>query len=55
VQNSAQVTAYQTYAAAWVGAGFSDGTNSYNRAGPNGATATGYIVEPYITHRDLRR
>lgn len=53
--NSTMVTAYQTYAGVWVGAGFSDGTNSYNRAGPNGATATGYIVEPYITHRDLPR
>jgi hypothetical protein len=50
-----QVTAYQTYAGAWVGAGFSDGATSYNRAGPNGATATGYIVEPYVTHRDLPR
>lgn len=53
--NTAQVTAYGTYAGAWVGAGFSDGSTSYHRAGPNGATATGYIVEPYITHRDLPR
>lgn len=55
VQNAAQATAYGAFAATWVGAGFSDGATSYNRAGPNGATATGYIVEPYITHRDLRR
>ena len=48
-----QVTLYAAYAAIWTGAGFSDGTTSYNRAGPNGATATGYIVEPFITHRDF--
>ena len=53
--NSAQVTAYQTYAGAWVSPGFSDGATSYNRAGPNGATAVGFIVEPFITHRDLPR
>ena len=47
-------TALGTYATAWI-SGFSDGTTSYNRAGPNGATAVGQIVEPYITHRDFRR
>ena len=51
--HAAQVTAYGTYAAQWTGAGFSDGTTSYNRGGPNGATATGYVVETYLTHRDL--
>lgn len=50
-----QVTLFSAYAALWIGAGFSDGSTSYNRAGPNGATATGYLVEPYITHRDLPR
>lgn len=50
---AAQVTAYTTYAGIWIGAGFSDGTTSYNRAGPNGATATGSLIETYITHRDL--
>ncbi len=49
------VTVLQTYAAIWIGAGFSDGTTSYNRAGPNGATATGVLVEPLISHRDLPR
>jgi hypothetical protein len=49
------VTALSTYAGVWIGAGFSDGTTSYNRAGPNGATATGVLVEPLITHRDLPR
>jgi hypothetical protein len=50
-----QATAMGTYAGLWIGAGFSDGTTSYNRAGPNGATATGVLVEPMITHRDLPR
>lgn len=50
-----QNTALGTYAGAWIGAGFSDGTTAYHRAGPNGATATGYIVEPNLTHRDLPR
>lgn len=53
--NTAQGTAMSTYATAWTGAGFSDGTTSYNRAGPNGATATGFIVETFLTHRDLPR
>jgi hypothetical protein len=51
---AAQVTAYSTYANAWI-AGFSDGTTTYNRAGPNGASATGVTIEPFITHRDLRK
>lgn len=53
--NAGQVTAMSSYAGTWIGAGFSDGTTSYNRAGPNGATATGQLVEPYITHRDFPR
>jgi hypothetical protein len=51
----AYVTALGTYAGQWIGAGFSDGTTTYNRAGPNGATATGQLVETYVTHRDLPR
>lgn len=51
---AAEVTAKQTYATAWI-AGFSDGTITAVRAGPNGATATARLVEPLITHRDLRR
>lgn len=50
-----QSSAIQALANQWVGAGFSDGTNSYNRAGPNGATATGALVEALLTHRDLPR
>lgn len=51
----AYLTALGTYAGVWVGAGFSDGTTSYNRAGPNGATATGHSEPIYVTHRDLPR
>lgn len=53
--DSTQQTALSTYAGAWIGAGFSDGTTTYNRAGPNGATATGELVEQYVTHRDFPR
>lgn len=52
---TAQVTNYANYALAWDTTGFSDGTTTYHRAGPNGATAVGHIVEPYVTHRDLKR
>lgn len=48
----AQVTKIGTYAAAWI-AGFSDGSITAVRAGPNGATATGYVVPTIITHRDF--
>lgn len=41
-----------TYANAWL-SGFSDGTNTLVRAGPNGATATGQFVHPFLTHRDF--
>ena len=50
--NTNQRTAVETYAAAWI-AGFSDGTHTLVRAGPNGAHATGYFTEEYITHRDF--
>jgi hypothetical protein len=49
-----QKTAAGTYAAAWI-TGFSDGTITVVRAGPNGATATGHLEEPFLTHRDLPR
>lgn len=48
----AQVTALSTYAGTWI-SGISDGTNSYVRAGPNGATATGSVVNTHILHRDF--
>lgn len=47
-------TAYGTYANSWV-SGFSDGVTTYKKAGPRGAVATGYVVEPYVTHRDFPR
>ncbi len=53
--HASYVTALNTYATAWTGAGFSDGSTSYHRAGPNGATATGYIIESMVTHRDIPR
>lgn len=52
--NAAELTALSTYANDWV-SGFSDGTNTYVRAGPNGATAVGFVVEPNLTHRDFPR
>ncbi len=53
--NTSAATAMATYAGVWIGAGFSDGSTAYHRAGPNGATATGVLVEPLLTHRDLPR
>jgi hypothetical protein len=51
---AAQVTAVNTYASDWL-SGFSDGTNTYNRAGPNGANATGVLVSNITRHRDFPR
>jgi len=50
----AQVTAFQTYATAWI-SGFSDGTITAVRAGPNGATAVSRTVNVWPTHRDFPR
>lgn len=52
--NAGQRTLFGTYAAAWI-SGFSDGSITCVRAGPNGATATGSLVEQYLTHRDFPR
>jgi hypothetical protein len=52
--NTGQTALMATYAAAWI-SGFSDGSLTLVRAGPNGATATGSLVEPMVTHRDLPR
>lgn len=54
LQLATQKAAALTYAGNWV-TGFSDGAVTYNRAGPNGASATGAIVETYLTHRDFPR
>lgn len=50
--NGHQRTLMGTYADAWM-SGFSDGSHTLVRAGPNGATATGRFVEEYVTHRDF--
>lgn len=50
--SSGQKTALGTYASSWI-SGFSDGTITAVRASPNGAAATGSIVEEYVTHRDF--
>ncbi len=47
-----QKSALNTYAADWI-SGFSDGSITAVRASPNGAAATGAIVEEYVTHRDF--
>lgn len=47
-----QKTALTTYAADWI-TGFSDGSITAVLASPNGAAATGSLVEEYLTHRDF--
>jgi hypothetical protein len=49
------ITSLGTYAALWDTTGFSDGSSTYKRAGPNGASATGHTVPSLVTHRDLPR
>lgn len=48
-----QKTAINTYMAAWV-TGFSDGTTTHHRTGPDETLATGGAAEQYVTHRDFR-
>jgi hypothetical protein len=45
-------TALEEYGTDWI-AGYSDGTNTYVRAGPNGAVAQARSVAAYLTHRDF--
>jgi len=47
-----QKAAMATYATAWI-TGFSDGTITAKRATPSGHTATGSLVEEFVTHRDF--
>lgn len=52
------ITRLNTFAADWI-SGFSDGTHTLTRCGPNGASATGYVVDPYLRihtfpHRAIR-
>lgn len=50
---TAQKTALQTYATAWI-TGFSDGGSvTAKRSSPRSEPATGSIVEEWITHRDF--
>lgn len=49
-----QLTAIQTYAAAWI-TGFSDGATTVQRSRPSGDLCTGSFVNPLVTHRDLPR
>jgi hypothetical protein len=49
-----QAAAMGTYAAAWI-AGFSDGTTTFHRSRPTGDLCNGYVVKPFLTHRDLPR
>jgi len=49
---TSQVTAMNTYAAAWV-SGFSDGTATHRLQGPHGGLATGYLVDTRVRHRDF--
>ena len=51
--SSTQKAAIESYCTAWI-AGFSDGTVTHHRAGPNGAVAQTRIVNAELTHRDLR-
>jgi hypothetical protein len=52
--HATQKTAIDTYATAWL-TGFSDGTNTYVRAGPRGANATARVTKTLLTHRDFPR
>jgi hypothetical protein len=52
--STAQKTLIETYGTAWL-TGFSDGTNTYVRAGPRGANATARTVHQFVTHRDFPR
>lgn len=51
---TSQRTAIGGYANSWI-SGFSDGTITVVRAGPNGATAVGQTVLAFLTHRDFPR
>jgi hypothetical protein len=52
--SATQKAAVEAYGASWI-AGFSDGTLTLVRAGPNGATAISRLVQLYPTHRDFPR
>jgi|SRR5215213_11107782 len=51
---AAYKTALETYGSAWV-AGFSDGTVTHPRTGPDSLGATGTFVSPFFGRRKLKR
>lgn len=51
---TAQATALDTYGSAWV-AGFSDGSVTHKRTGPDSLGATGRGHSPFIARRKLKR
>jgi hypothetical protein len=51
--NTGDVTSAERFVERWWNGGFSDGTNTYHRAGPNGATAVSGVVDPFVRHRDF--
>jgi hypothetical protein len=51
--DSLQLAALQDFAQTFWETGFSDGTNSYTRAGPNGTSATDSEVDQYVRSHDL--
>lgn len=52
--DSNQTIHYNTIGSNWV-SGYSDGTTTYHRAGPNGAVAQDHFVSSELTHRDFPR
>lgn len=52
--DTGMVSNFNTYAGSWM-SGFSDGSHTLVRCGPNGAHAIGSFVHPWIEHRDFRR
>jgi hypothetical protein len=49
---NAQKTAIQSYLDGWI-SGYSDGSHTHHRTGPDGTLATSVVVENYVTHRDF--
>lgn len=52
VLDATMKSSLETYAGQWI-TGFSDGSITAKRSGPNGHDATGHITEEFVTHRDF--
>jgi hypothetical protein len=52
--DGSQKTAVEDYMTDWIN-GFSDGSNTYHRAGPNGASGVVRSVDQWLHHRDFPR